>query len=169
MNKVYAIRHGEKPKLANGKDDESDKGLSAEGYLRASGVLVSMFNPRGKYGGIDYLFAAAESKHSNRCVETLESVHNWLELKINDEFEEDEYKDLAKRLKSGKKYANASVLICWHHGSLPKLAMALGVAKKDLPWQEWPDDVFNVVWIISFGKDKKGKDVVTIRSEVQAP
>jgi hypothetical protein len=77
--------------------------------------------------------------------------------------EDDEYGDLAKRLKSGKKYADATILVCWHHGSIPALAKALGVKSADLPWRKWPDDNFDAIWIIDFDATGKPK----IRSESQ--
>ena len=45
------------------------------------------------------------------------------------------------------KYAGKTVLIAWHHGTIPDLAKALGV--KDPP-QKWQDEVFDRVWEITY-------------------
>lgn len=154
--RVLIIRHAEKPA------DDQNIHLSRQGDYRAS-ALFKLFGPGGRLAGLQYLIAADKSKHSNRSVETLEPLANRLDEDVDHHFEEDEYKDLAKRIKTGKKYQGSTVLICWHHGTIPALAKALGVKASNLPSKSWPDEVFDRVWIIDF--DPPG--LVAIRSEPQ--
>jgi len=62
---------------------------------------------------------------------------------------------LADQLKDDK-YDNTGIIICWHHGKIPNLALALGVDEGDLPYpvKGWPSDVFDQVWQIEYHKKK---------------
>ena len=42
------------------------------------------------------------------------------------------------------------VLICWHHGKIPEIAKALGIAKPP----KWDGKLFDRVWEITFPKGK---------------
>lgn len=154
--RVMIIRHAEKPA------DDQNIHLSQQGWDRAA-ALVGLFGPGGRLAGVEYLIAAKRSKHSNRSVETLMRLSGVLAEDIDHGYDEDEYKELAKRIKTGKKYQGSTVLICWHHGTIPALAKALGVKASNLPSKSWPDEVFDRVWIIDF--DPPG--LVAIRSEPQ--
>jgi hypothetical protein len=46
--------------------------------------------------------------------------------------------------------AGKEVLICWHHGRIPDIAKALGIAKPP----KWDGKVFDRVWQITFTKGK---------------
>jgi broad specificity phosphatase PhoE len=156
VKRVMIIRHAEKPAA------ENDIHLSDQGQRRAQ-ALVGLFGRAGRLGGVQFLVATNRSKHSNRCFETLFPLALSLITKINDDYEDEEYKELARRLKSGRKYRDATVLIAWHHGNIPALAKALGVRSKDLPAKSWPDEVFDRVWILDFSEQGQ----VTVRSESQ--
>jgi hypothetical protein len=97
--------------------------------------------------------AADRSKHSNRSVETVAPTARALGIDINHDYEDDEYKALASRIKRGRKYQDSVILIAWHHANIPNLAMALGSTTRKLPWREWPDDVYDRVWILTYGPD----------------
>lgn len=154
-NLIFLMRHAEKA-------DGDSIHLSEQGYRRAE-ALVGLFGPGGRLAGVQYLIAADKSKHSDRSRETLIPLALALGLSISRDYDDDEYKALAKRLLSGKKYAGATILVCWHHENLPALAKALGVRSKDLPWKEWPDDMYDRVWILDFGQP----GVVSVTSEAQ--
>jgi hypothetical protein len=42
------------------------------------------------------------------------------------------------------------VLICWHHGNIPNLAIALGIPKPP----PWPGSVFDRVWQLTYTAGK---------------
>lgn len=143
---VLLIRHAEK--LTDGGID-----LAPAGFARAKDLpqlfLGSNAGTAPKFPRPDALFATHQSKHSNRPFETLEPLSQALNLPINTDFEDDDYAGLAKLLLSGK-YAGKVVLVAWHHGKLPQLAAALGIAPQPAPW---PATQFDRVWRIDWHSD----------------
>jgi hypothetical protein len=140
---IVIIRHAEKP------DDTADSttanpNLSMLGYERAG--ALAHYLP-GTYGQPDFLFATQASNSSNRPVETITPLANFLGMPINSSFADDDYPTLANTLLSSATYANSVVFICWHHGKIPKLCKALGAAP---PFDPWPGEVFDRVWQITY-------------------
>jgi phosphohistidine phosphatase SixA len=133
---VLLMRHAEK----NG--DKTDPHLNSRGYARAA-ALPRLFPAR--FDVPEFLFASAASKHSNRPAETIAPLARALRLKIDVRFDDDRYAPLARELLANSRYAGKTVLICWHHGRIPPLAAALGVANPPAPW---PDAQFDRVWRI---------------------
>lgn len=146
---VFLIRHAEKP-----PPEEKSSHLSPEGVRRAQ-WLPSLFVPSGsqpaRFPRPDILFATAESKHSNREVETLMPMSVALGLPILHNYADDDFEPAAKEILSGK-YAGKVVLVCWHHGRMPDLAHALGAA--DAP-AKIGDSAFDLLWRIQW---KNGKE-----------
>jgi phosphohistidine phosphatase SixA len=141
---IVIIRHAEKP---GGNDDDAtstDPNLSLRGYERAA-ALAPFLPPT--FGQPDFLFASQASSSSNRPVETITPLANSLGMKINSSFADADYLALANSLLNTATYAGQLVLICWHHGKIPKLATALGVTP---PLDPWPSDVFDRVWQITY-------------------
>lgn len=153
---IYLIRHAEET------GDKNDPHLSAAGRQRAN-ALVNLFGRDGRLAPVDFLIAADRSKHSNRSIETLQPLALATGLRLNTEFDDDEFKALAKRLLTGKKYVGATVLIAWHHSTISNLAKALGIKSGDLPSKSWPDSVYDWVWIISYDDQSRA----SIRQELQ--
>jgi hypothetical protein len=101
----------------------------------------------------DFLFATQASNSSNRPVETITPLSQALAgLKINSQFPDASYKELAKEiLGNPQTYGGQVILICWHHGKAPKLAKHLGVSQKQLdPWDPWNPKVFDLVFHITW-------------------
>ncbi len=142
---ILIIRHAEK--LPDG-----DSNLSPAGYARAQ-LLLKTFIPDGGSPGLptpQFIFAAAPSSHSNRSALTVIPLANALHLEINQDFADHNYADLAAELLSGK-YAGKVVLVSWHHGKIPQLAIALGVTP---PYNPWPEDQFDRIWRIDYVNGK---------------
>jgi|SRR5208282_6190257 hypothetical protein len=128
--RIVIIRHAEKP---NKNDDPR---LAMQGEMRALGlthVLPKEVNP-------DFIFASTSSVNSERPFETIHPTAKKLGLKVNTSYADKDCKKLAKRLFSKKKYADKTILICWHHGQMPKLIEALGFAS---PFKKWPETLFD--------------------------
>ncbi len=144
---IILIRHGEKP-----PPEAKSADLSEAGVLRAQ-ALPRLFALQGKKPSRlphpDALFASSASKHSNREFETLVPLSKALHEPISIAFDEDQTDELAREIYSGK-YAGKVVLICWHHGRMPKVAKSLGVA--DAP--KWQDEVFDQMWTITWPAGK---------------
>ena len=173
---VLIIRHGEKvgdPK----KDDDGGRHLSISGSARAAG-LPALFVPilpqlacalhhheaefAGNYREIplkgkasrfptpNYIFATARSKHSKRPIETVTPMAMALKLALNDGFADTDA-SIAKMTNAIlNDFAGKIILVCWHHGKIPDIAKALGIAKPP----KWDGKVFDRVWQITWPKGK---------------
>jgi len=171
---VMIIRHGEKLGDAS-TDADGGPDLSQRGSARAM-ALPQLFAPAGStsyacalsagdkqtvagaYSEVDvasanprfptpgFLLATQASKHSNRPVETITPVSAVLNLDVDEKHADKDYAAVAQDILTKSKYVGQTVLICWHHGNIPNLATALGVA--DPP--PWPGSVFDRVWVITW-------------------
>src|SRR5262245_23022885 len=174
---VLVIRHGEKLGDA-AKDEGGGPDLSVRGSARAA-ALPALFAPAGPsqlscdvskgrdgfsgtyiavtIGGTpprfptpDFIFASARSPHSNRPVETITPLASALRLEVNHKHTEDEYATVASDILTHPKYVGKVVLVCWHHGKIPALASALGIASPPT----WPGTVFDAVWQITWPNEQ---------------
>ena len=170
---VLIIRHGEK--LGTSSDDtDGGPDLSLRGSARAAALpsLFALTQPsqlscplttakggfQGTYTPVnvagspprfqtpDFIFATQASKHSNRPVETITPLASALDLTYDDKHANDDYAKMARDILTNSKYVGKIVLICWHHGDIPSLATALGIASPP----KWPGTVFDLVWQISW-------------------
>lgn len=158
---VLLVRHAEKPK--------EGEHLSSQGQRRAEAYVdyFKSLSIDGRRVKIDYLFAAGESAHSNRSVETLTPLSQALGLKIHDQYENERYGKLADRLEN-EAYDGKTVLICWHHGKTDEFLDELGVKTHALfPGGEWPEEVFN--WLVVLQFDSKGKVLARVLNENLLP
>jgi len=142
---VLVIRHAEK--------DDASIHLSPEGQRRAE-ALPRLFDKEqaDPLPKPDFIFATKKSAHSNRPVETVTPLAQALNLDVNARFENDDYAKLAAELLTNPRYAGKTVLVCWHHGTIPELSKKLKV--EDVP-DHWKDSVFDRVWVITY-KDGRG-------------
>lgn len=72
-------------------------------------------------------------------------------------FENDDFDHLAKHLRSDQFRKGTTVVVAWHHGTIPDLATRLGA--EDAP-NEWSDEVFDQIWALRLGKDKVDFEVI---------
>ena len=149
LTNILLIRHAEKPA------DVQDHTLSVAGQERAH-AYVAYFQ-RYAIGNvviqIDHLFAAANSPGSDRSTLTLAPLSLALGLSVDTRFDDRGYQLLADEIRNNRKYDNSNILICWHHGQLLNLAVALGAPRQSLP-AIWPDDVFG--WLVQLSFDASG-------------
>jgi phosphohistidine phosphatase SixA len=136
---LLLIRHAEETGRSR------DTGLSNRGVARAN-ALPSLFPAR--LPTPDAIFAARSSKSSTRPLETITKLAGTLGVRVDTRFANTDYAALAKELLTNPAYAGKTILVCWHHGTLPELAAALGVRA---PPTKWRDTRFDLVWSISFG------------------
>ncbi|HEY6357325.1 MAG TPA: hypothetical protein VIX35_03720 [Vicinamibacterales bacterium] len=135
---VLILRHAEQPTHG------SQVHLSATGRARAA-ALPSLFPAR--FAAPTVLFATRASKESNRPVETLQPLAQALGLRIDDQFPDEAYAQLASTILTGARYAGAHILICWHHGMIPALAARLGAVHTPA---RWPDAQYDHVWQLRY-------------------
>jgi hypothetical protein len=154
---VLIIRHAEKP------TDDTDKDLSSRGAGRAA-ALPSLFlipptfkTKPAPFATPDFLFATAESKNSNRPVETITPLSKALsDMHIHKKHVDKDYQAVVDEIFGDAKYAQKVVLICWHHGKIPDLGKAVAKKAKNADKLEkevpakWHGTVFDRVWLFTF-------------------
>jgi phosphohistidine phosphatase SixA len=138
---IILLRHAEKPA------DEGDMHLSPAGRARAD--RLASYIPK-TFGSVDAIFASAISKHSARPYETVEPLARRLGLSISDPYADDDFAAMARALLSRPDLAGKSVVVCWHHGKLPKLAAALGAPTGSYP-DPWDPAVFDLILRLTYG------------------
>ncbi len=144
---ILIIRHAEKPAAGDQ--------LSAAGQARAQAYVdfFKNFKLDGQPLKLDYLFAAADSKVSQRARLTIEPTSKMLGLAIDSQFEDTKFQLLADEIRT--KPHGQNILICWHHGEIPQLVRALSADPDRLfPKGKWPDEVFN--WVVILRYDSNG-------------
>jgi hypothetical protein len=146
-NRIVILRHAEKP------EDPRDPDLRPAGEERAA--MLATLIP-AKFGGPDFLMAATPSKHSNRPYDTSLPLSQKLNMEINHRYADDGYEELASDLLAKPKYGGKLIIICWHHGHIPDLGLALGVTAEQLiasPGMlglHWDPAVFDRFWVLDF-------------------
>jgi broad specificity phosphatase PhoE len=135
---IFIIRHAEKP------DDLGDPHLSPRGQQRAAAL------PRYPFPKLAAIFAARISSESERPVETVTPIKTDRNMSLSADVKDREFQKLVAQVMS-EDFKDTEILICWHHGEIPALAAALGA--KVPPNYKWPDDVFDRVWVLSYGAD----------------
>jgi len=148
---IVILRHAEKP------DDPRDPDLSPEGDARAQ--MLATLIPR-RFPNPDRLFCATRSRHSNRPYDTLAPLAQALGMALDERYADDGYAELAADLLQKPKYADKLIVICWHHGHIPDLALSLGVAQAALAAAPgmvglgWDPTVFDRFWILDFSNGR---------------
>lgn len=134
--RIVIVRHAEKPaSLA--------PHLALRGRMRAIGLsklLPKIISP-------DYVFASTSTKHSARPYQTIRFTADRLGLNVRTEFADRETKEFVKTLQ-GKEFEGKTILMCWHHGMMPKLIRELG---HEPPYETWPEELYDR--IISIDQD----------------
>jgi hypothetical protein len=159
---ILIIRHAEKP--------NTGATVSTAGYERAWAYTI-YFQNFNTIGGeplaINRIFAAKNSRDSERPVQTVTPLAKALGLRVNDEYADKQYDELAKHILASGTYDGSALLVCWHHEEAVSLAEALGVPERlppTVPWPplpepnqrtRWPEDVFG--WVLAITFDAEGK------------
>jgi len=144
---ILVIRHAEKP--------ASGLGLSPDGEIRAKAYVnyFKQFTIDGRPLKLDCIFAAADSKGSQRSRLTLEPTSQALGLAIDTRFKDKDFQKLADEIQA--KPHGTGILIAWHHGEIPALLRAFGAdSGQIIPNPKWPDEVFG--WVIELRYDAEG-------------
>jgi hypothetical protein len=141
---IYLMRHAEKPAAPH------DPNLSAAGVMRAGRLPGYFPSLLADDQAVDYIFATKASKNSDRPVETITPLAASLRLPIDQSYANGSYRALAQAILSNDSYAQKTILIAWHHGTLPKLARALGAT--NVP-KKWPGTSFDLIWKLTYLPD----------------
>lgn len=158
---ISLIRHGEKqigdalPQGVSVDGTPDPYSMTPRGWQRA-GALVGLFVDRPDGGAPallptpTHLFASeiGPQSQSRRPDETLQPIAARLGLTIAESFLPDQVDELAKALSA----CDGHVLVAWEHKRIPLIAARLVADTSTVP-QLWPDDRYDLVWIIEPGPD----------------
>jgi hypothetical protein len=169
-HQVLILRHAEKPN-EEGNPDLSSRGAARAAALPSLFVIPPTFPTKpAPFPTPEFLFATKASEKSNRPVETVTPLARALgDLHIHDKHANNDFQAAVEDLFGDAKYASKTILICWHHGHIPKLTSAVLARAKnadkvvDKVPKKWEDTVFDQVWQITF--DDQGDATFAIRPQ----
>ena len=111
----------------------------------------------------DFLFAPQAGASSNRPGETITPLAEALQsyynpnITINQNYNNDPNDQqhglpalVAQILNNPETYGGKIILIAWHHGQIPNLALDFGVPQNQLPFTSWPSNRFDFVFLIGW-------------------
>lgn len=140
--RILLMRHAEKTGALD------DIHLSAAGQARAA--ALADYVPAA-FGTPGFLIATSPSKRSIRPIETIAPLAARLGKQVTAVHADDAYGELAAELLWNPAFAGALIVVCWHHGKIPKLARALGAVRGSYP-DPWSEGVFNVILDLTYGE-----------------
>lgn len=151
---VMIIRHGEKPEDdalgvdANGAPDEAS--MTDQGWARAHG-LADLLDPThgdprpGLARPVTiYAAGATDEGRGQRTRETVLPLAERLGVPVNTRYGKGDEEDLVEHVVAEP----GPTLISWQHGEIPDIVEAFGTVTPQPP-SEWPDDRFDVVWVLT--------------------
>lgn len=162
LRKIMIIRHGEKPTDENAEpygvkaDGEQDfESLLPRGWQRAGALAVLLDPARGALQADDLavpdkIYASHDKqkdKGSKRPKQTVEPLADRLGLQLDLSFEKKETEKLAADVLKQK----GVVLISWQHQLILEIVQALTKGRQvdgNIP-PCWPDDRFDLVWLLT--------------------
>jgi hypothetical protein len=146
---IILIRHADKPA------DPKDPHLSQAGVQRAERLVsfITTDPAMTRFGLPVAVFATRTTKDSNgqRTQETVAPLARALKLPVQTPFLGKDYAALASLILADPAYAGKTVLICWNHEEIPRLAAALGVTPEP---PKWKASAFDKVYVISYNNGK---------------
>lgn len=154
---VMFIRHAEKPDkdhkgvTPDGEHDEHC--LSVRGWTRA-GALAALFADPTSRGGLTtpariIATAPSHSYKSKREHDTALPTAQRLRLSIEATPIPDGYTELVEEIQT----SGEPTLVVWHHGSIPDFIAGFAVSNADDIPDTWPEDRFDLVWVLSPNDD----------------
>ncbi|WP_459618555.1 hypothetical protein [Bordetella sp. 2513F-2] len=154
---VMIMRHAEKPRSRHGVPGRTEiglptrHGLSEAGWLRAH-ALARWFQDGWPRAGArpQAIFAAAPTarRPSTRSVDTVTPLARALGLPVR---REPAGSRAARDLANVLRRLPGSVLVCWRHRDIPRLARALGIAQAP---KRWPGSRYDEIWV---ARRRRGK------------
>ena len=153
------IRHGEKPPKTGPPpcgvhEDgvEHEHSLTVRGWQRAGALVPFFATPRDPAIARPDALYSPPRRHDDgdhgRPYQTLIPLAERLGLAVNTSFALDAETELAADVRTRE----GVVLIAWEHRRIPLIANALLGAETTAP-QAWPDDRFDLVWILDLQPD----------------
>jgi phosphohistidine phosphatase SixA len=147
-SRILLMRHADK------SVDPDDPDLSPAGIARAE--QLATYVPQ-TFGKPDFIIATARSKHSDRPAETVAPLANAVGITVQDDISDKDFENLVDEIFLNPAYRGKTVLICWHHGTLPAIAALLGAPARSYP-DPWPDSHACYRAVLDFFSARLGRD-----------
>ena len=153
---ILISRHAEKPDPhegsvgvdKHGKTDEHS--LSVRGWQRAGALAALLAHaPQVPHSSIvrpARVVATKPTKHarSRREVDTATPVAERLGLRLIDDHGHGDLDALADLVLGDP----SPILVVWHHGEIPQVAVALGADPDQVP-HAWPEHRYDLLWVLT--------------------
>ncbi|MBK9738472.1 MAG: hypothetical protein IPO93_02930 [Actinobacteria bacterium] len=171
---IILIRHGEKPGAdgpphgVNRHGEHDEHALAVRGWTRAgalAAVLTRAPRPDTAVGAApSAVFAtkATPTSRSHRERDTALPTALRLGLEVDESWTHGQEAQLADSVLG----LGGTVLIVWHHGRLVDLARAFPLQNlADVP-EHWPEDRFDLYWILERAADGSGQYRFSVRPQL---
>lgn len=146
--KVIIIRHAEKM--------QGGTRLNLRGYER-SAALAYYFSGTPLYNNPapTHVFAPGliEPDAPVRSIQTCTSIATHYNVPVNIDYPHNATERLAQELLNNPKYNGSTVLLCWGHGHIRPMVLALGGEDPG----KWPNNIFDQVYLLTFDGSPKPK------------
>ncbi len=154
--KIMLIRHSEKPDPNAGiqgvsaAGEQDHRALSVRGWQRSAALLAIFAREGGPSNRQllavpDAIYACKPDIKSSRSFNTVELLAEALSTPIQTRYGNDEEAALTEHVMAEE----GTVLVCWKHGGLPRLA-ALILGDPAFCPQNWPVDRFDMIWVFDW-------------------
>jgi hypothetical protein len=140
-----------------------DVAISTKDQFSGTYVSSGINAGQSRFPTPDFLFATQGDSSSNRPGETITPLAQALQtyynpnISINQNFnnnpndQKNGVPGLATEITTHPEtYGGKIILIAWHHGQIPNLALDLQVPSSQLPFTSWPSDRFDFVFLIGW-------------------
>ncbi len=145
---VVIIRHAEKPAVGRELSETGwERARSLPIFFKNNSIVAAYGDPVAIYG-----FSPQSNDGSIRGIQTVSFLAEQLRLTVNGNYTKTEYAKMVKKIMSNKDFEGKTVVICWQHSFLVRLALEFGA--KDLVPTEWDDAIYNRAWVIRFNKNR---------------
>ena len=94
------------------------------------------------------------------AVETVEPLAAAMGVDVQQDIKDKDFEDLVDEVFSDPAYRGRTVVICWHHGTLPAIAALLGAPAGSYP-DPWPDNAYNIILDFSYDPNSGKPPTVT--------
>ena len=154
------LRHAEKPAKDGApfgvtrKGERSKEALTVRGWQRA-GALTNLFAPANGHlqhsslATPQFLYASKPRlrKGSRRSLQTIIPLGERLAIKINSEFERDEFDKMLADAFS----RNGVVVICWQREYIPDIASRI-LGSNNIAPKDWPEGRYDMIWVFDLDR-----------------
>lgn len=158
---VMFIRHGEKPsdhgapRGINDDGEHDNHSLSVRGWMRAgalAGLLAhtpSASHPQVQPPQRIVATKPSAAAKSRRELDTADPIAKRLNLVVDSDLEHGSETTVRENILSDSRVT----LVVWHHGTMGHLVRGFPITNADDVPHHWPDDRFDVIWILSRDAD----------------